>query len=182
MSSTPSVSLLPTELWILVASYLSKPDLAHMSIASSRLLSIIRPLLYYDVEVKAEGHKSNASVILSLLAQNKSLARWVVKLKLIRVVAGYVPDRELEDLPTLIDLDVLTNLSSLRGITLHGPVFRNALEQSEFGRVLAVGSGIPLEELVYVGKGTLPGAQLGGIGRLKTIVWETWYSQGVFFV
>jgi hypothetical protein len=174
------MSLLPTELWILVASCLSKPDLAHMSIASSRFLSIIRPLLYYDVEVKAEGHKSNASVILSLLAQNKSLARWVVKLKLIRV-ASYVSDRELEDLPTLIDLDVLTNLRSLKSITLHGPIFRNAIEQSEFGRVLAVGSGIPLEELVYVGKGTLPGAQLGGIGGLRTVVWETLYSQGVFF-
>jgi hypothetical protein len=109
----------------------------------SRFLSVIRSLLYYDVEVKAEIDESNASVILSLLAQNKSSGRSVVKLKLIRL-ASHVPDHELEDLPTLIDL--------MSGIWL-----------------------------VYFGKGTLPGAQLGGIGGLKTVVKETLYSEGVFF-
>jgi hypothetical protein len=177
-TSNPSISSLPTELWILVASYISKPGLACLGVTSSHFLSIIRPLLYHDIEVKAEGHRSNASVILNLLSQNESLARRVVKLKLTRF--ANVPDHELEDLPALIDLDALTNMVSLKCITLSGPVFRNPLEQIEFGRVLAVESGIPLEELVYGGDSILPCPHLGGIGGLKTVVWVSSYSGGAF--
>jgi hypothetical protein len=165
---------------MLVASNLSTTnDLAHLCITSSRLFHIVRPFLYRNVVIKATGHQSNASHVLALLAHDKSLAKYVVQLTLERRrppgYFSYYDSQTQVTRPSLINVDALTNMVSLQHVALYGPVFLNAHEQNEFGRVLA---GIPLDELTYIadigadiGDEEFPADRMGDMGGLKKLYW-----------
>ena len=157
MARGTGISSLFVELWMAIASYLSNQDLAHLTYTSVHLLDIIRPLLYRSVELDA----FNATEPLALLARDATLAKCVIMLTLQRTPDSYSSggsddDEESEpensppssDLPSLINLDALANLTSLRHILLYGAIFRNALEQNEFGKALSV--GIPLQQLAMI--------------------------------
>jgi len=153
---------LPSELWLLIAQCLSLADLTCLILTSSRLLSIIRPALYRAVHLHTGLRCANVTQTLALLVRDKELARRVVQLDLTAYFGR----------GTLVDLDALMNLVSLKQVKLYGGVFRSAVEQREFGRVLA---SIPLEELTYMELSDgqqLPDDQLGGIRDLKKIVWH----------
>lgn len=172
-------SSLPSELWMQIASGISIPnDLAHLCVTSSRFLHIVRPYLYRNVKIKVVGPQSNASHVLELLAHDKPLAKCVIELTLERCQPPgqkYVPDDDPQSQPSLINLDALANMVSLKHVTLYGPVFRNAHEQNEFGCVLAPGSNISLEELTYVANNEeeeFPTDRIGDIGGLKKLYWN----------
>jgi hypothetical protein len=176
---------LPSELWIIIASDLSTTnDLAHLGITCSRIFHIVRPFLYRNVVIEADGHQSNASHVLALLAHDKSLAKCVVQLTLKRIQPpGYVYDPQITP-PSLINVDALTNMVSLQHVALYGFVFRNAHEQNELGRVLA---GIPLAELTYVADDGavirdegFPTDRIGDIGDLKKLYWDGGDSRCAF--
>jgi hypothetical protein len=164
---------------MLVASNLSTTnDLAHLCITSSRLFHIVRPFLYRSIVIKATGYESDASHVLALLARDKSLAKYVVQLTLERCRP---PNETLlmydipQIRPSLVNVDALTNMVSLKHVTLYGPVFRNAHEQNEFGRVLAPGSGISLVELTYIAgddNEDFPADRFGDMGGLKRLYWK----------
>jgi hypothetical protein len=173
-------SSLPSELWLLVASGLSSTnDLAHLCNTSSRLLRIVRPFLYRIVEIQAAGHQSNASDTLALLAHDKSLAKCVVELIIERCPPPgqehFPDDDDPQTRPNLINVDALKSMVSLKHVALYGPVFRNAHEQNEFGRVFSPESGIPLEKLTYVADNeeeVLPADRIGDMGSLKKLYWN----------
>lgn len=153
------------ELWLLIASSLSPPELACLGFTSFRLLHIIRPILYRAVSLKTDASKT-----LALLARDKELARCVVELRLARRISLEVPP--VCDNQSLVNFDALTNLISLKRITLCERVFTTAFEQREFGRALA---SIPLEELTHIAQfydEQWPGDQLEGIRDLKKIDWR----------
>jgi hypothetical protein len=160
---------LPAELWRLIASdpCLFKWDLAHLSASSFHLLHVIRPFLYHTVHIKAVNREFRLAETLVLLANNNSLAECVVELELSRQVTS--PQYFIiEDLPCLINVGALANMTSLKRIKISGNVFRNEVEQNEFARSLA---GIPLEQLTCLSCSRFPGDQLEGIGNLKKIFW-----------
>ncbi|KDR76861.1 hypothetical protein GALMADRAFT_245947 [Galerina marginata CBS 339.88] len=67
---------------------------------------------------------------------------------------------------------MLSNLVSLRKLTITGPLFQNADDQLQFGSILAQNS---LEEFGYegaLGCEWWPGASLGSLSRLKSICWK----------
>jgi hypothetical protein len=180
---TPS---LPAELWRLIASdpCLFKADLARLCTASFHFLHVVRPLLYRTIHLKAVGWKSNSAAALALLAKDKSLARCVVELRLSRRIVSDVEDFleslvDLLNLPCLVNVDALANMTSLKRIEFSDNVFRNGVEQGEFAGTLA---DIPLEQLTYQSSGpqeisygssrALPGDELKGIGNLKKLVWD----------
>jgi hypothetical protein len=146
-----------------------------LGITCSQIFHIIRPFLYRNVVIEADGHQSNASHVLALLAHDKSLAKCVVQLTLKHIQPpGYVYDPQITP-PSLINVDALTNMVSLQHVALYGPVFLNAHEQNEFGRVLA---GIPLDELTYIadigadiGDEEFPADRMGDMGGLKKLYW-----------
>jgi hypothetical protein len=146
---------------MIVASDLSTgttDDLVHLCNTSSRLLHIVRPFLFRKVKVKATGDQSNATHVLALLAQDKSLAKRISELTFERCPPpGENPfqDNDPQTRPSLINVEALANMVSLKRVALYGAVFRNAHEQHEFGRVLAPGSGIPFDELTYVANQSL---------------------------
>lgn len=162
---------LPPELWPLIAHTLSRPNLASLTLASSRLLYIIRPVLYRAVELETGHREANIPQTLALLARDKELARCVVELSLARIIFGPRDSRSYTR-QRLINLDALRNLVSLQRLTLWGRVFRNTIEQRHFGRVLF---GMQLENLTYVAineKEQWPDDHLSGIRDLKKIHWK----------
>jgi hypothetical protein len=165
---------------LIASSVPTRNDLAHLCITSSRLLHIVRPYLYRNVEIEASGPQCNASYVLTLLARDKPLAKRVIELTLERRPPPgheYFPDDDdPQSRPSLINLDALANMVSLKHVALYGPVFRNAHEQNEFGRVLSPrGSDISLEELTYVADNEdeeFPADRIGDIGSLKYLYWR----------
>ena len=160
---------LPVELWRWIASYLSHHDLARLGVTCSRLFHIARPILYRDIGMDAEGQCTNACDILTLL-QDKSLAKLVVKLMLYRRPSDISID-DLPTLPSLIYPEVLANLTSLKCVSICGPVFRNVLEGRMFLRVL---STIPIESFTFAvsgPRGIFPHDEAGAIGSLKYLRW-----------
>jgi hypothetical protein len=171
-----SYTLAP-ELWLLIVASLSRSDLAHLSTTSSCLLYIVRPILYRAVSVTTGIGDTDPSHTLALLARDKELAKCVVELSLNRQIPLDIAPRAVH---SLINPDALANLRSLRHIVIRGRVLLTALEQRDFGLVLA---GILLEELTYVAYDSTekwPGDELEGIHDLKKIVWETTYG-GTYF-
>jgi hypothetical protein len=61
------------------------------------------------------------------------------------------------DLPCLINVGTLANMTSLKRIKFSGNVFRNELEQNEFAHTLA---GILLKQLTCLSYLQFPGDQL----------------------
>jgi hypothetical protein len=164
-----SYALAP-ELWRLIIASLSSSDLACLSITSSRLLHIVRPILYRVVSLTTGIHDTDPLYALALLARDKELAKCVIELELDRKPPS---DSTPNTTHSLISPDALANLLSLNRILIRGRVFLTAFEQHEFGRVLA---GIPLKEFTYSGYNSAekwPGDEVGGICDLKKIVWET---------
>jgi len=175
VSKSESMLSLPVELWRLIASSLSKHDLTRLGVTCSRLFHIVRPILYRDVLIEAEGQRTNAYDILTLLAQDKSLAKLVVNLTLHRELSDRVNISidVLPTLPSLINPEVLVNLTSLKCVSIYGPVFRNALEGRMFLRVL---STIPIESFAYFAlgpRGIFPHDEAGAIGSLKHLWWSS---------
>lgn len=165
--------LVPVELWKLVMSYLSVHDLTSLSLSCAHLLPIVRPALYRFVRLTA---RSAIIETLSLLERDKQLANCVMEITLERT-RKFDPPMNVEDTsgPSLVNAGALGNLTSLKRVTLRGPVFQSESELNVFARVLSAKSGTALEELTYtahVNNESWPGDQMQGLKRLKKLTWK----------
>jgi hypothetical protein len=119
---------LPPELWLSIASFLSKSSLVGLSLASFTLSTLIRLHLFHCVIlVTGDARRPNAPETLNLLAHDQSLAASVVELRLDR----YYPQRlggllsDFEPPPPLapaqinvINSSTLANLTSMKHPTI----------------------------------------------------------------
>lgn len=167
-----SFAFLPTELWLSITAYLTQSNLAFLSLTCSRLLTITRPLFFRSVFLKASIGNTTVSSTLDLLARDHTLAKSVIELTLFRVIdPNYPPYYYVKKGPSLVNVDALTNMVSLKRITIVGPIFCNEVEQREFARVL---DRSRLRDFNLVGRTDReiwPGEGLG-IRGLRKVLWR----------
>ena len=164
----PSLHKLPFDLWLEIASFSEACDLAAFSTTSSKFLSIIRPLLYRSVCLCLWSYSWRSTM--DLLARDKMLASVVVELYLL----GPSPE---PDMGPHVDLDAITNMTSLKRVRIEGAVWSTELEQLEIGRILSAKTGTSLEQLTYSASRFHEELEwhphgFGGLGGLRVIEWR----------
>ena len=107
---------------------------------------------------------------MDLLARDKILTGAVIELTLLG------PSRIL-DMGPHVNLDAITNMTSLKRVRIQGAVWSTELEQLEIGRILAAKTGTTLEQLTYRAANFREEAQwhcpeFGGLGGLRVIEWH----------
>jgi hypothetical protein len=104
---------------------------------------------------------------LALLARDTDLAKCVVELKLDRKSIFLTTLTQHRYRPSLINIDTLANLLSLKSIVICGMISRTAMELREFGQVLYE---LPLEDFTFIGSTLVeewPGDDVEGIHGLR---------------
>ncbi|KAK1229856.1 hypothetical protein PQX77_007074 [Marasmius sp. AFHP31] len=187
---------LPPEIWLRISESLPRSDAARLCLANHQFLSLIRPLIYHHVSLYQVDriYESNQADLcdatpkpidatLSLLARDSDLAQRVSGLSL------HAPSSPYNlAIKSLINLDAMRNMISLRRLELSGPIFhlgdvwvddpkvREASETSvAFCEIL---QGIGLEELVvHHSPGSVIGfslEQFAELRGLKKVGWVGW--------
>ena len=159
------------ELWLQIVASLSRSDLSRLSITCRRLLHIIRPILYQSVSLTEDCSDTDPTPTLALLARDTDLAKCVVELRLDKESIFPSTFTQHRYRPSLINIDTLANLLSLKRIVICGIIFRTATEMIEFGRVLCE---LPLEDFTFIGptlSESWPGVDVEGIHGLRKIDW-----------
>jgi hypothetical protein len=162
-----SVHRVPFDIWFRIAPAVTRKDLIALCATSSHFLATIRPLFYGVVELRSDIGGSRTTV--NLLARDKSLASFVVELVLVQHILLLPGTRR----GPLISSEALSNMTSLKRITLCGIVFNNSSEQHEFGAVLQLKTLTTLEQVTYRGLSYAewwPSDRLG-LGGLGVIEW-----------
>jgi hypothetical protein len=159
------------ELWLQIVTSLSRSDLSRLSVTCRRLLHIIRPILYQSVSLTEDCSDTDPTPTLALLARDTDLAKCVVELRLDKRSIFVTTLTQHRYRPSLINIDTLANLLSLKRIVICGIIFRTAIEMREFGRVLCE---LPLEDFTFIGPILLerwPGVDVERIHGLRKIDW-----------
>jgi hypothetical protein len=162
-----SVYRVPLDIWFRIAPALTRKDLMALCATSSHFLATIRPLFYRVVELRSDIGGSRTTV--NLLARDKSLASFVVELVLFQHTLLLPGTRR----GPLISSGALSNMTSLKRITLCGIVFKSSSEQHEFGTTLQLKTLTTLEQVTYRGLAYAewwPSDRLGP-GGLGVIEW-----------
>jgi hypothetical protein len=110
-------SLLPVELWLFIACFLSQSDLFCLCLTSSLFLAIFRPILYRAVDLRTIDFIPNVSATFELLARNRRLASRIVEL-----TVGHLNERRMADwwAHSEPDSKAFLNMTSLKRITIEG--------------------------------------------------------------